>query len=121
MAKVLIVDDDAPVARALSRLLKRSGFEVAQAGSGAEALTLLETFAADIVLSDYRMPAMNGAELLEIVRERYPAALRIIISGYAEPGRIDPGLVCRVLSKPWNDGELAQLLQQLLRERNQRS
>src|ERR1700719_1768734 len=104
MPKILVVDDEPAVLNALRRLLRRAGFEVETAGTGAEALARLDGFAPDIVLSDFRMPGMNGAELLAQVKQRQPLALRLIISGYADLDSVmtsvNEGEICRFISKP---------------------
>ncbi|MHB8416905.1 MAG: response regulator [Myxococcales bacterium] len=121
MARVLIVDDEPQVAKALGRLLRRSGFEVEIAAGGAEAMEKLPVFTPDVVISDFRMPGMNGAELLAEVKRRLPLALRLILSGHADLrsilSSINDGEICRFLSKPWDDREIVALLQKLLAER----
>lgn len=104
MARVLLVDDEPAVLDALRRQLRRS-FEVFTAGGGAEALELMETtepFAA--VLSDMRMPAMDGATLLSLVREKCPDTVRLLLTGQADMestiAAINDGQIYRFLSKP---------------------
>jgi two-component system, OmpR family, response regulator VicR len=121
MASILIVDDEPQVARALGRLLRRSGFEVETAASGEEALAKIGAFVPDVVISDFRMPGMDGAQLLAKVKKRLPLALRLILSGHADLrsilSSINEGEICRFLSKPWDDREIIALLQKLLAER----
>jgi two-component system, NtrC family, response regulator AtoC len=69
---VLVVDDDAAVSAIFARLLGQDGIEALAARSGAEALTLLETRAVDVVVSDIRMPGMDGMQLLAAVQARWP-------------------------------------------------
>ncbi len=125
MPKVLVVDDEKEITAALRRLLKRSGFEVATACSGEEALSALESFNPDLVLSDFRMPGMNGAALLSEVKRRKPMVLRLIISGYADLdsvlASVNDGEICRFISKPWDDAALPTLLHGLLADRNARA
>ncbi|WP_141618684.1 response regulator [Myxococcus sp. AB036A] len=119
--KVLVVDDEQPIARALQRLLKREGFEVQIAFNGNEALERLEGFSPDIVLTDFRMPGMTGSELLQRIKRSHPLALRLIISGYADfksvVASVNEGEICRFISKPWDDAELVTYLKGLLRHR----
>lgn len=119
--KVLVVDDEPQVAHALRRLLRREGFEVEVAFSGEEALEKLKTFPPDVVLSDFRMPGMNGSELLKHVKRLHPLALRLVISGYADfksvAASVTEGEFCRFISKPWDDAELVAYLLGLLRNR----
>src|SRR5690349_20023459 len=105
--KVLVVDDEQQVAHALRRLLRREGFAVEVAYSGEEALEKLKGFSPDVVLSDFRMPGMNGSELLQHVRRQRPLALRLLFSGYADfkslAASMSEGEFCRFISKPWDD------------------
>lgn len=83
---ILFVDDETHVLRGLGRLLVEweEQWEVSFATSGAAALDHLAEQPADVVVSDMRMPGMDGAELLNTVRRLYPATIRVILSGYAE-------------------------------------
>ncbi len=116
-AQILCVDDEPHVAAALRRLLRGAGHAVRVAGSGAEALSMLEAGAADIVVSDMRMPGMDGAQLLSQVRERWPGVARILLTGYADLqstiAAINAAHVHRYLTKPWDDGELLAVVQQI--------
>ena len=117
MKTILIVDDEIQVAKALCRLLRRS-FAVEVVQSGSAAISRLEQHPVDLVLSDFRMPGMDGAELLSEVMKRWPATVRVLISGFADCDRLLGGSggaqLCRFLRKPWNDSELPGELQQLL-------
>lgn len=72
-------------------------------------MRLLETEPIDLVISDMRMPEMDGAQLLEHVRARWPRLTRILLTGYADVhftvAAINRGRVYRYLTNPWNDGE----------------
>ena len=119
--QVLIVDDEVAVSNALRRLLRRHGFRVETVLDAPQALAKLAAFVPDIVLSDFRLPGMNGYQLLAEVKRRVPHALRIIISGYAnmeaEISHPDGGEPTAFISKPWDDDQLPQTLRQLLAER----
>ncbi|HXJ12068.1 MAG TPA: response regulator [Candidatus Limnocylindrales bacterium] len=86
MISILFVDDEISILDGLKRMLRpmRSEWNMAFAPGGEPALGLLQESAFDVIVSDMRMPGMDGATLLEIVRERYPGTLRIILSGYTE-------------------------------------
>jgi HD-like signal output (HDOD) protein len=86
MKRVLFVDDEPRILEGLQRMLRpqRSVWEMNFAASGEEALALMDAAPYDIVVSDMKMPRMDGAMLLEIVREKYPMSLRIVLSGYTE-------------------------------------
>jgi response regulator RpfG family c-di-GMP phosphodiesterase len=121
MIRILVVDDEPQIGSALRRLLRREGYAVETALTGEEALVKLQTFAADVVLSDFRMPGMTGAELLGRVKRSHPLTLRIIISGYADfkavLASVNEGEVCRFITKPWDDGELVSYLRTMLQQR----
>ena len=106
MIKVLIVDDDPQVAAAMRRLLQRRGFEVLTAISAAHALPLLGSFAPDVVVSDFKMPGMNGVELLAEVEKQRPNARRILLSGHADLAGTPTPYV--FMSKPWDDEQLVR-------------
>ncbi|SEU38735.1 response regulator [Stigmatella erecta] len=118
MAKILIVDDEVQVASALRRLFRREGFAVEVALNGEEALEKLTTFQADLVISDFRMKGMNGAELLERVLRVCPQAVRILLSGHADLWSSTPSsaaqAVSHFISKPWDDDHLVARVRTLL-------
>lgn len=83
---ILVVDDDKPVLQVTSKVLRRSGFEVLEAGSGEEALALAAEHDGriDLLLTDVVMPGMGGRELSEIMRERHPDVPVLFMSAYTE-------------------------------------
>ncbi len=86
MKKVLFVDDDPSLINGLKRMLRplRKEWEMHFVLGGQEALDLLAESPFDVIVSDMRMPGINGAELLSRVREHYPHMIRIILSGYSD-------------------------------------
>src|SRR5580698_11377923 len=84
--RILFVDDEAMVLQGLQRMLRsmRSEWEMEFVDSAEAALRLLEEKPFDVVVSDMRMPRMNGAELLAEVMRRHPTTVRLILSGYAD-------------------------------------
>jgi DNA-binding NtrC family response regulator len=118
MAKILIVDDEVQVASALRRLFRREGFAVEVAFNGEEALQKLVTFDPDLVISDFRMKGMNGAELLEKVLRLAPRAVRILLSGHADlwssSQTTSAQAVSHFISKPWDDDHLVARVRTLL-------
>ncbi|MFT5924520.1 MAG: HD-like signal output (HDOD) protein [Paraglaciecola sp.] len=82
--KVLFVDDEQFILNALNRALFTTGWQIKYATSGEQALDILKNFAADFIVSDMRMPGMNGVDLLEKVSQLYPSTVRIILSGHAD-------------------------------------
>lgn len=111
--KVLCVDDEPHILRALQWLLKKD-FEVATATSATEALRLLQRDDFDVVISDQRMPGVTGVEFLREVRKLAPRAVRILLTGYAELDAmvrsVNESEVFRFITKPWDVKTLPQLI-----------
>lgn len=80
--QLLVVDDEAEVRDMLSRHFRLLGYGVQQAGNGEEALDVLGRAKIDVVISDIRMPSMDGVALLREVRRQYPMVRVIMITGY---------------------------------------
>jgi len=114
VATILLVDDEANILSALRRLLRPAGYRILTAESAAEALDLLDTDPVDLVISDMRMPGMDGATFLTRVREQWPRTLRILLTGYADMeatiAAINQGEIYRYVAKPWNDHDLKLLV-----------
>ncbi len=104
--KVLVVDDEPFILSALKRLLVRRGFEVDTASCGQQALDNLERIRPDVVVSDFTMPGMNGAELLAELAARLPQVRRILLSGRAVTST---SVGATFLPKPWDEAELLGL------------
>jgi two-component system, NtrC family, sensor kinase len=109
--RILCIDDEQNVLRSLTRLFLDDPYEILTAPSGAEGLLILDqSGTVPVVISDYRMPGMNGVEFLTEVRKRWPETVRIVLSGYADTGAIvsaiNEGQIYRFVAKPWNDDEL---------------
>jgi response regulator RpfG family c-di-GMP phosphodiesterase len=109
-ATLLLVDDEASILSSLRRLLRPAGYTIHTAESGQAGLDILEREPIDLVVSDMRMPEMNGAQFLEQVRNRWPATTRILLTGYADVAStvdaINRGEIYRYISKPWDDNQL---------------
>lgn len=109
LPSVLVVDDEVRSQESLRRTLDED-FEVYTASSADEALAVLEREWIEIVLTDQRMPGMSGVQLLRQVRERWPDAVRIIISGYTDAEDIIAGIneagIYQYLLKPWQPEQL---------------
>ncbi|PTB85516.1 response regulator, partial [Pseudidiomarina aestuarii] len=93
-ASIIFVDDDPHVLSGLRRRIvsKRPNWKLRFCTSGAEALVNLDQHSADVIVSDMRMPEMDGAELLRSVARKYPDTARILLSGYADEQAIQTGL-----------------------------
>ena len=107
---LLIVDDDDYVRRSLLRLLRRDGYRILEANSAAAAFELLATEEVQVILSDQRMPGMNGTEFLSRAKTIYPDTIRIVLSGFTElssvTGAVNRGAIYKFLTKPWDDTEM---------------
>ena len=89
---VILVDDDADVLTLSVRALRPDGYEILTASTGEEAMAILRSRAVGIVVSDFSMPGMNGAQLLAQTAALYPATLRIIVSGQTMNRAMQAGL-----------------------------
>jgi response regulator RpfG family c-di-GMP phosphodiesterase len=117
---ILLVDDEENILRSLQRLLIDEDFSIETATSGEAALEKLKTLEnVGLIVSDQRMPGMNGAEFLGRSREYVPDAVRILLTGYSDINAtidaINKGGASRYLSKPWNDEELIQVIRDAVR------
>ncbi|HEX4555415.1 MAG TPA: PAS domain S-box protein [Xanthobacteraceae bacterium] len=112
--RILLVDDDALVRMGTVDMLEDLGHEVVEAGSAAEALTLLQAGAGlDMVITDQAMPGMRGTELAAQIGQKYPGLPIILATGYAElPNEDDPGLPR--LSKPFRQEDIAKIIDVVL-------
>ncbi|MCY7305653.1 MAG: EAL domain-containing protein [Rhodoferax sp.] len=107
---LLLLDDEENILSALRRVLRREGYRVHTTTSPMEAYEILATHPIGVVLSDQRMPRMNGTEFLQQVKRLYPLTVRMVLSGYSElqtvQDAVNKGSIWRFLSKPWNDDAL---------------
>lgn len=112
---ILLVDDEENILRSIQRLLMDEEYEIETATSGEEGLAKLKTLPnVGVIVSDQRMPGMNGAEFLGRSREIAPHAIRILLTGYSDVTAtieaINKGGASRYIAKPWDDDELLQAL-----------
>jgi diguanylate cyclase (GGDEF)-like protein len=121
---LLLVDDEESIVLALKRLLRREGYRILSASSGAEGLELLAKNDVDVIVSDQRMPNMTGEEFLRRTKELYPDTVRMVLSGFADmqsiTNAINRGAVYKFLSKPWEDQTLKDHIQEAF-QRKERS
>ncbi len=107
---VLLVDDESNVLTALTRALSEEPYEVHSVKSGEEGLQHLLLHNFKVVISDERMPGMDGAEFLAAVKENYPSTVRMMLTGHASVEAtmraVNRGEIYRFFTKPWNDYEL---------------
>lgn len=111
--KILIVDDEPNVLKALTRLLK--DYNPISAGSGEEALELAQHQDFDLVISDYRMPGINGIDFLILFKRMQPDAIRIVLTGFADlegaQHAINEAQVFRFINKPWSNLEIVNVVE----------
>lgn len=126
---VLAVDDETNILRSIRRTLHGQNIELLLTDAPEKAIRILESQVVDVVMSDMKMPNINGADVLKKAAELQPSAFRIILSGYAEIdmmlAAINDGKVHRYLNKPWNNDSLTEVISEgiertLLRKENAR-
>ncbi|SYZ71908.1 hypothetical protein TRIP_C20023 [Candidatus Zixiibacteriota bacterium] len=117
---VLLVDDEPNVLKSLKRLMIDTDYQILTAESGEEGLKILDRENIHLVISDYRMPGMNGVEFLKKVKDRFPETMRLILSGFADAtaivDAINDGQVYKFMPKPWNDQELMTTVKRALEQ-----
>lgn len=108
--RVLVVDDDVILRRVVRSALAQAGFDVAQVGSGRDALSLASAYELDLIVTDLQMPGMSGLELLRALRSQQSYCPVIVMSGStdARPEAILAAGACAFLSKPFGLEELQQ-------------
>ena len=114
MATILLVDDEPQVTESLSLGLRRETYDVLTANSAQEALEILEKQPIEVVVSDEQMPSMSGSEFLSIVHDRWPATIRLILTGQASMDAairaINEAQIFRFLTKPCRAKDLRNTL-----------
>ncbi|MFZ6645307.1 HD domain-containing phosphohydrolase [Undibacterium sp. TJN25] len=117
-ARILCVDDEPNILASLRRLFRAKGYTVLAAPGGREGLELLENESVDLVISDMRMPVMDGAAFLEQVRSRWPDTVRLLLTGYADVqsiiDAINRGEIYRYITKPWDDHDILLVVRHAL-------
>jgi DNA-binding NtrC family response regulator len=121
---LLLVDDEAVLREAMAERLADHGFVVEQAASGEEALSRLAEFAFDIIITDLRLPGVDGRAVLEAALERYPEIIAIIITGFGTVkdavNAIKQG-AADFITKPFQFDALMHVLTSALEQRRLRS
>ena len=107
---LLLVDDEVNILRALTRVLRYDGYRVLSTTSATEALRLLGETAVHVIVSDQRMPEMNGTDFLAAAERACPHTVRILLSGFSGAveamDAINRGVVHKYLTKPWSDADI---------------
>ena len=129
MNDILIIDDEEDIREALRRVLERAGYRVRAAEDGADGLIKMQQRAADTIITDIIMPRLNGVETIAAMRERFPGARIIAISGGGNFGVTDyqPNAITTsaylaaatkagahvILTKPFDTADLIKAISEL--------
>ena len=114
-ASILVVDDDKLVRRFMAESLRSLGYEVIDAAEGAEALAALDRRRFDLLLADFAMPGMNGAEVARAAQLKQPELPVLIVSGYADSAAVEAVLgTAKQLRKPFDMAELGAAVAEIL-------
>ena len=123
-AQILCVDDEPNVLKSLRRLFRGSDYVIHLADGGAKGLEVLEQHEIDLIISDMRMPHMDGAEFLTKAAKKWPDRVRILLTGYADISStitaVNQGKIYSYCSKPWEDDELKALVAKAIEEKRLR-
>jgi response regulator RpfG family c-di-GMP phosphodiesterase len=115
---ILCVDDEPNILSALRRLFRGQGYEVLTEESARAGLAVLAARKVDLVISDMRMPGMDGAQFLEQARVLWPDTVRLLLTGNADVGQIvgavNRGEIYRYITKPWDDHEMTLVVRHAL-------
>ena len=110
---ILVVDDEPVLADACKQYFEHFGYKVTVAYDGQAALDLHKTQPVDALITDFRMPRMNGQELLKQMRQIKPTLPAIMVSGFPGDFRQDEDTRTKVFSKPTRLGKLAQCIKDM--------
>jgi DNA-binding NtrC family response regulator len=117
---LLLVDDEAPLRTVVAERLADEGFLVTQAESGERAIQLLSDFAFDVVISDLRLPGVDGQRVIESALERYPGIIAIVVTGYGTVKDAVDAIkrgAADFVAKPFQFDELLHALRTTLEQR----
>ena len=121
---LLIVDDEAALREAIAERLADRGFVVEQAGSGEEALERLAAFAFDVLISDLKLPGIDGRQVVDAAIERYPEIIPIVITGYGTVKDAVEAIkqgAADFITKPFQFDALMHVLQSAMEQRRLKS
>ena len=119
---ILLVDDEGSITKSLQRLLRKQGFNMLSASTGEEGLKVLSglEMPVSLIISDQRMPGMQGSEFLEKAKKIFPDAIRILLTGYSDMDAIidavNKGEIHRYLTKPWDDRDFIFQVQETIKK-----
>ncbi len=113
--QVLVIDDEPEVLNAMYRQLRRE-FDVLIAHDADEALAILRAHPIQVVISDERMPRVTGSEFFSHIKEEYPGAVRLLLTGYADLSAViqavNQGHIYRYITKPWDATEIRTIVRE---------
>lgn len=114
--KILFVDDEAFILFSLRRYFRQQGIEVDVETDCIKAVEMVKENNYKVIISDFRMPMMNGADFLDVVKELSPSSVRLMLSAYISQETlleiINKGEVFRFINKPWNEKELLAIIKE---------
>ena len=111
---VLVVDDELMMRKLVEKILTRAGFQVVLAGDGEEALQVLSARRIDIIISDIKMPRLNGFDLLRKVKQSYPNIAVVIMTAYGDTYSVKDALLLgadEYITKPFQSQEIALVVE----------
>ncbi|HUT54368.1 MAG TPA: HD domain-containing phosphohydrolase [bacterium] len=118
LGTILLVDDEPHILTALKRILRRDPYRVLTAGNAQEAMGLLETEPVNVLVLDYWMPEVDGLMIAREAKDRFPGAIRIMLTGCIEmevlQDAVRRGEIYRYLVKPWDEEELSRAIMSAL-------
>ena len=112
-AQILVVDDDKAIRESIQEAIRYEGYACRVAGSGEEALELLQEAPADLVVADVKMPGLSGLDVLQKIREEHPEVAVLMLTGHGSKRDAEKGMrlgAYDYLVKPVSIGVLSQLL-----------
>lgn len=125
MFDILIVDDDDNVLKSLARLFRSNAYRIVCLHDPQEALLQCGLQNFDLIISDQRMPEMEGTEFFAHIAQSFPAIRRILVSGYSDFASVteafNEGIIHKFVIKPWDNDALKALVAAQLKEKQKRS
>ncbi len=115
---VLFVDDEEVVLRSIERGFLEEPYKKLFAIGGEEALEIMQQEEIHVVVTDMRMPGMDGLELIQTIKEKYPHIVRIVLSGYAQTSSLMIAIhqegIFEFVPKPWKLAEFKQIIRKAI-------
>ncbi|MBD3258562.1 response regulator [candidate division GN15 bacterium] len=125
---ILVVDDESMMRNLLKKILTRDGYQVLLAESGEDALQILAKEQVDLVISDLKMPGLDGFELLKVVKEEHPGISMIMMTAYGDTYTVKDALLLgadEYITKPFKSYEISLVVERaywrLMSQSNQAS